>query len=39
MKIHQCSTEDGISITCLCVRGQDHNEAEYDQPVQESTND
>ena len=30
---HLCQT-DGVAVPCLCVRGIDHGEAEFDKPVE-----
>lgn len=30
---HYCSTSDGMRIFCLCVRGIDHDEEQFDRPV------
>jgi hypothetical protein len=34
-KEHKCFTSDGMAIVCFCARGQDHNEAEFDVPLEE----
>jgi hypothetical protein len=31
--MHFCRCSDGTSVLCLCVRGQDHDEAMFDVPV------
>jgi hypothetical protein len=36
VSLHICITSDGMEILCLCVRGQDHTEAEFDIPVEGS---
>ena len=33
LSAHRCSTSDGMSIVCLCIRGVDHNEDEFDIPI------
>lgn len=32
---HICKTSDGASITCLCIRGKDHDEDEFDVPLED----
>lgn len=34
MTPHKCRTDDGASILCLCIRGQDHDERFYDVPAE-----
>lgn len=36
---HYCFTSDGMRIMCLCVRGVDHEESEFDVPVGEEAKD
>jgi hypothetical protein len=33
MGLHQCHCDDGVTVPCICVRGEDHNEAMFDIPV------
>ena len=33
LSAHRCSTSDGASIVCLCVRGVDHDEDDFDVPL------
>jgi hypothetical protein len=33
---HKCLMSDGMSIVCFCIRGEDHNEEEFDVPVGET---
>lgn len=33
--MHKCSTSDGRSISCGCARGEDHDESQFDVPVEE----
>jgi hypothetical protein len=35
--MHKCFTSDGMTISCMCVRGVDHDEALFDVPVTENT--
>lgn len=34
MDTHTCRTSDGASIGCICRRGQDHDESDFDRPVE-----
>lgn len=33
--MHKCFTSDGMAIACMCVRGEDHDEAHFDLPAGE----
>jgi hypothetical protein len=35
MGLHKCATSDGASIFCLCVRGEDHDEEQFDRLVED----
>lgn len=37
MNMHVCFTSDNAVIPCLCVRGEDHDESEFDQPIKGRT--
>lgn len=37
--MHKCRTEDGAEIGCMCVRGEDHDESQFDIPVDEDIDD
>lgn len=34
MKPHFCRTSDGSNILCFCIRDEDHNQEEFDIPVE-----
>ena len=33
---HLCYTKDGMRIVCICIRGENHNEDEFDVPKKET---
>ncbi len=35
MDEHICTTSDGLRIVCFCIRGVDHNEDEFDIPIED----
>jgi hypothetical protein len=35
MKIHTCHTSDGFALACFCSREADHDEAQFDVPIEE----
>jgi hypothetical protein len=37
MTPHYCKTSDGMNIMCFCIRGIDHDESEFDIPVEEQS--